>query len=85
MLFDSRTTLQSASIPFQFLADVVDRLQGESDDVEFVSSFALQFLLMECISAWALCMGTSSTLASRECGPRLGALLFVISGVCGSS
>ena len=45
ILSDSRTTLQSASVLWQCLADV-DLSQGESDDEEFVVSFALQFLVM---------------------------------------
>ena len=36
----------------QYLAEV-DLLQGESDEKEFVASFALQLLVMECTAAWS--------------------------------
>ena len=44
----------------QNLADV-GLLEGESDDEEFVASFALQILVLECPAAWALRKRISST------------------------
>ena len=70
------------NVPFQYLAEVVVCLQGESNDKEFVASFALQFLVMECMAAWsALHANIVNALVERMWTTTWGSSV-VISGVC---